>query len=253
MPIENLTKENLSNYIAKGLKIIEISVIENVDPSSVSLRLKKYDIPYKRYHESNKYRIEEYIGKKYHSYTIISSKSFKTGELTPGACSGIRFECLCDCGNKFYELPRQIINNSRKTCGKNTCPYKIELNSINGNKSSIGSFTGYEEIYGSYWAGIRIRAENRNIDFNITIQEAWDLYVKQDRKCALTGVDLIFGQTWKDCNKGRSTASLDRIDSNKDYTIDNIQWVHKDINIMKMDLKNEDFIEWCKKVSMHNT
>lgn len=45
------------------------------------------------------------------------------------------------------------------------------------------------------------------------------------------------------------TASLDRIDSTKGYTLDNIQWVHKHINVMKMDLDQEYFIKLCKLVT----
>ena len=44
------------------------------------------------------------------------------------------------------------------------------------------------------------------------------------------------------------TASLDRIDSKKGYTIDNIQWVHKDVNKMKMDLQEEDFFRIVKEI-----
>ena len=46
----------------------------------------------------------------------------------------------------------------------------------------------------------------------------------------------------------KSTASLDRIDSSKGYTIDNIQWLHKDINKMKWDFSQEKFLELCKKI-----
>lgn len=51
---------------------------------------------------------------------------------------------------------------------------------------------------------------------------------------------------------GTRTASLDRIDSNGDYTIENVQWVHKDINLMKMNLPEDRFVTWCHKVSKHN-
>ena len=47
----------------------------------------------------------------------------------------------------------------------------------------------------------------------------------------------------------RKTASLDRIDSNKGYTKDNVQFVHKDINWMKQDFEQNKFIEYCKKVA----
>lgn len=42
--------------------------------------------------------------------------------------------------------------------------------------------------------------------------------------------------------------SVDRIDSNKNYTKDNIQLVCAMANRMKMDLSNEDFIEWSREV-----
>jgi len=59
----------------------------------------------------------------------------------------------------------------------------------------------------------------------------------------LSGIDLVF-------RKGRNkvqTASLDRIKSNKHYTLDNIQWVHKDINIMKGKLPEYVLLDYCKK------
>ena len=47
------------------------------------------------------------------------------------------------------------------------------------------------------------------------------------------------------------TQSLDRIDSTKGYTIDNVQWVHKYINLMKHQLTQQQFIDFCKKVVEH--
>ena len=51
-------------------------------------------------------------------------------------------------------------------------------------------------------------------------------------------------------SSGRSdgTASLDRIISTNGYTIDNIQWVHKDINELKWDKTYEELLSICKKV-----
>lgn len=47
------------------------------------------------------------------------------------------------------------------------------------------------------------------------------------------------------------TASIDRIDSSKGYTKDNIQWVHKNVNIMKMDQTMDQFLYICKKIVDH--
>ena len=65
-------------------------------------------------------------------------------------------------------------------------------------------------------------------NLNISIQEAWEIYIKQDRKCALSGVPIVF--TTNNDKYWIQTASPDRIDSSLHYTEDNFQWVHKRIN-----------------------
>jgi hypothetical protein len=64
----------------------------------------------------------------------------------------------------------------------------------------------------------------------------------------LSGVDIFFGNQY---DKDETTASLDRKDSGKGYTLDNVQWVHKRVNIMKNIISDMEFIEWCKKVANH--
>lgn len=74
----------------------------------------------------------------------------------------------------------------------------------------------------------------------------WEIFLKQGKKCALTGEILYFSPIQTDRKK--SNASLDRIDSSKGYTENNIQWVLKNINLMKRELSDKDFIEICRKV-----
>ena len=65
------------------------------------------------------------------------------------------------------------------------------------------------------------------------------LFYEQMGKCKISGIDLIMTP------KGNhQTASLDRIDSSKGYTEDNIQWVHKDINWMKNSFKEDVFLKY---------
>jgi hypothetical protein len=76
--------------------------------------------------------------------------------------------------------------------------------------------------------------------------QLWDLYLKQERICALTGLPIKLGTV------NEISASLDRIDSTRGYTLDNVQWVHKDINRMKGDLTPERFLELCQLVAAKN-
>lgn len=136
--------------------------------------------------------------------------------------------CVCDCGNTKEILKQSLVNGSSKSCG---C--------VNKEKQ-----TKYGEISGDFWYKIKRGAKTRNIKFNLTIQEIWNLFLLQDRKCAITGVDLEFGKN--------PTASLDRIDSNLDYIISNVWWVHKKINKLKNNLMIEEFLSLCEKVSKFN-
>jgi hypothetical protein len=147
------------------------------------------------------------------------------------------YECKCECGNIKIVSRISLITFHTNSCG---C-----LHSKQGNENK--GWRGSGEISGAIWSHIKRHANTRNLSFNVTIEEAWQLFLKQNRRCALTGQELKFNSD-KKTTKNR-TASLDRIDSNKGYEIENIQWVHKDINQMKSALENNKFIELCELVS----
>jgi hypothetical protein len=140
--------------------------------------------------------------------------------------NNFRVKCLCDCGNEFLSRTGLLKNNDTNSCG---C-------SPNSQWKGCGKLSGIS-LY-----RIKRNAKVRNIPFLITDQEIWNLFIKQKGICALSGLPIEINV------RGKNTASLDRIDSLKGYTLDNVQWVHKDINLMKMDFSQDRFIELCKKV-----
>lgn len=150
------------------------------------------------------------------------------------------WNCLCDCGNKTMVKGSSLISGKSKSCG---CSGLI-ANNKKGNLNPC--WKGYGEISGCVWKTIKYGSKVRDLDFEITIEQIWDLFLKQDKKCALSGIKLKFSTTNLSYD---GTASLDRIDSERGYFIKNVAWVHKDLNIMKQDHTDEDFIDWCSKVS----
>lgn len=48
------------------------------------------------------------------------------------------------------------------------------------------------------------------------------------------------------------TASLDRIDSGKGYEVGNVQWLHKDVNMMKRHYSTDYFKHLCRLVSINS-
>ena len=76
-----------------------------------------------------------------------------------------------------------------------------------------------------------------------------EILERQNYKCALTGLELT---CLRDPNKRYGTnASIDRIDSNLGYNIDNIHLVCADINIFKRDMTVDEFVDWCKRVVVY--
>lgn len=104
------------------------------------------------------------------------------------------------------------------------------------------------EISGLYFSQIRYDAKKRNIDFKITKEYIWDLFLKQNRECRYTGYMLVFGDGNKEKNNVR-TASLDRIDSRGCYEEGNVQWIHQTVNFMKQKLSEEEFFFWVELIS----
>jgi hypothetical protein len=154
-------------------------------------------------------------------------------------------KCKCDCGKEIVAWGRYVRNGHKKSCG---C--------MVGRKGSDNpNWKGYGEISSSSWSRIIKGAKNdrsREIEFDITIKQGWELFFKQNRLCALTGLPIKFPSRSRCYGAADSSASLDRIDSTKGYTIDNIQWVHKIVNLMKCDLDQDQFIRWCRRISDYN-
>lgn len=145
--------------------------------------------------------------------------------------------CQCDCGNKKEVLANSLISGRTVSCG----------HTKNGSKNH--NWKGFEKISGEYWSTVKRNAKIRNIGFNISFEDVWSKYEEQDRKCALTGLPIEFPEKRGDTKHKKFTiASIDRIDSNKNYSKNNIQLVLYEVNMMKQSLAQEDFIEICELI-----
>jgi hypothetical protein len=95
-----------------------------------------------------------------------------------------------------------------------------------------------------------MHAKKKKLEVLISIEDAWALFLKQGRRCALTGLPLVMSP--KTMQAGASTASLDRIESTRGYVPGNVQWVHAVINDMKSNFSQDEFTHWCKLVASHD-
>lgn len=140
--------------------------------------------------------------------------------------------CECKCGGKREVITNHLIQGATISCG---CLLKR-------TKSSNPCWKGYGEISGQFWCDIKHGAKRRNLAFEISIEEAWNLFVKQKCRCELSGIEIFFSKSYNH----RGTASLDRIHSDQGYVGGNVQWIHKRVNKIKQDLSEVELLSWCK-------
>lgn len=181
----------------------------------------------------------DYTGQRIGWLTVLGPSVYKTGPKSKKA--RIYWLCECDCGKKV-EISSQCFTPSNKELAtKRSC-------GCNRFGEQSCSWRGYKGLPGTYWYSIQKSAKERGISFDLTLEELWGLFIYQDGKCAYTGRLLTL--TVRSTQRG--DASLDRIDSSKGYTIDNVQWVHKHINAMKLNHTEAYFRELCKQVTEHH-
>lgn len=143
--------------------------------------------------------------------------------------------CKCDCGNQCIVRSAELSVGDTKSCG---CRKNQK-----GEKSF--NYKGVGLLSSSKFTHIKYAALSRNLKFNVSIEDLWELFQEQEGRCYYTGDSLTLSTR---NNKGGMTASLDRLDSSKGYIKGNLVWCHKDVNIMKMDKSEEQFYELCQKV-----
>lgn len=98
----------------------------------------------------------------------------------------------------------------------------------------------------SWFNKFKTGAETRGIQWDLSIDDVADLMSLQGHCCALTGWGIEFPESG---HPQKALASLDRIDSKKFYTKDNTQLVTRQVNMMKQQYSQEDFISICKAVA----
>lgn len=167
------------------------------------------------------------IGTQYGQWTIISRETKKNSPHRQ-----TYYKVKCECGREGWRSAALLVSEKVKAC-KSCCRSSMFKN----------TFTN------SYFNKIIDRAKKMNFEIDIDSNYLYDLFLKQNKKCKLSGEDIDFRKSWE---KGTiQTASLDRINNNKGYIKGNVQFVHKDVNFMKGKLTEERFIELCNKISKY--
>ena len=202
---EYINKNKSANQIAKEIK---------VSRPAVSFYLKRFGITKEQ--QITKY-YQSYLGKKIGNWTIISVLDDKDKHK------------IVTCQHNEGQIKKINLYN---LINRGTASYYID------------KFPKTGKLPNHFVTRVCKRAQKVNMEFNLDHDYLWDLFLKQNKKCAFSGIEIIFTNP----REGKQTASLDRIDSQKGYIKGNVQWVHKQLNRMKWNLDEKSFFQWIDMI-----
>jgi len=179
------------------------------------------------------YHVQDYIGWKFGSRYVtgrwrVVIYNRKWPEM--------QWETQCECGSRpTFSKPSEIFSVLYPRC--NHCR-DLRSGEANPGRRVV------KDIPSSIFLRLQrgCRRGDRVLECTVTQEYLQDLWDKSRGVCALSKLPISF----KD-----KTASIDRIDSAEGYVEGNVQFVHKLLNKMKMDLKEDQFIYLCSLVALH--
>jgi len=182
--------------------------------------------------------ISDSIGKKINSLLILE----RIGKR--------KVKCQCECGNikeiDFYDIKR----NFTKSCGcqanssENREKSRIRANKMReegilntGGDYSTDAMTPFRYT----WKCINNKFSKRK-PVDISIEDLSTIWDKQNGICPYSKIKLIL-PTHTNLKEFKSYmyASLDRIDSNEGYTINNCQFISRSLNYAKNSMSHNEF------------
>jgi hypothetical protein len=142
---------------------------------------------------------------------------------------GYWWKCRCDCGNLVSSNASDLRSGHKKSCG---C-YGRSL----GNGESV-----FNAHYGAYIKSAKIK---RRI-FNLTKEEFRKIVLEPCYYCGEFPMRVL---THKGCRGSFVANGVDRVDSDKGYTLDNVVPCCPECNMMKMDLSINVFLARVHKIA----
>jgi hypothetical protein len=136
----------------------------------------------------------------------------------------------------FYQKRSGILSSECRNCFR-------QRSSRNQHARHHGGGVDYHLSY--IVRGIRQRARKSGMECEIDAEFLKILMEEQNGLCAISRIPLTF---MKGQGHIPTNASVDRIDSKKGYTKDNVQLVANQVNTMKSNLNINQLIDWCKLV-----
>lgn len=142
------------------------------------------------------------------------------------------FLCKCDCGNEKIVSARNLQRGATTHCGCSKAKRKY-------------STPAYMSSFNSLVASYAANAKNKNLEFSLTPELMHELF---KGSCFFCGCAPKHEYTRKNFRGSYTYNGIDRIDSSKGYTPDNVNSCCSDCNYLKGNRTNEEFLKHIKKI-----
>ena len=244
--IKKLKNTSIVKDYIDGASTMELGNKYNVSPETVRKFLLLNNVKLRAPKRRQSLRETPPVGKSFGQWTVISSKIKLGNEIMPSSKNrNIYWECQCSCGKVSWKQASLL--KQGKTLACKSCSRKSFL----GQNGVIQTNNVIIHKYLNTKNGIatrRFRGKRPPLTFDISIEDIINLYEVQQHKCCFSGISLEPNKTK---TLQEQNLSIDRKDSYKGYTLDNIQLVDKRINMMKGSLSDEEFVDLCVKVALY--
>lgn len=167
------------------------------------------------------------------------TRSFRTSRK-------IKTNCVI-CNKELFYKQSHFKQIAKPTCSRK-CSSKVhKIRYVGSGNPKSSKLTVFERIFSDRCKNLRLRAEAKKIEFNLTMIDLIDIYNKQNGKCFYSNLNMSLKK------KGGiqyDTMSVDRIDSTKGYTKDNIVLCLNSINMFKAQHKLDDIKKVFRAIYM---
>jgi len=177
--------------------------------------------------------VKDLTGKRFGRWTVLRLYSEEIRKVTAQNMVIRYWWCRCDCGNEKPVHRQSLVLKKSTSCGCFQRENSHNLFSIPG--------TAFKKLLASY----KRCARHRGIGWNLTEKQFKNLVISP---CYYTGM-LPSSKIVAKSGEVFLYNGIDRLDSDKEYTIENCVSCCTEVNTMKMTLTKERLIELCKVIA----
>ena len=187
-------------------------------------------------------KIIDLTGKRFGKLKVIKQSKIR------GNRGQIKWDCVCDCGSKHIVTGESLRGGKSKSCGCYKQNYKPK-NMIQDRELAILKFQ---------YAHLVRRHKKRFKTKVISLQEYCEMVKDKCGYCGVIGLTVLEDRRCWTKSKGLISNTivkingLDRKNSDKGYTKDNVVTCCKHCNIAKNTMTEDEFYKWIKKVYEYN-